>query len=49
MSESRVARPLENSDAWLDGRFPKYPRQPVIHCPGFAEKQAAGEQVPTTS
>jgi hypothetical protein len=27
-----------------DRRFPKYPRQPVIHCLGFAEKPTAGEQ-----
>jgi hypothetical protein len=30
-----------------DGRFPKYPRQPVIHCQGFAEKQAPAKQSPT--
>jgi hypothetical protein len=32
-----------------DRRFPKYPSQPVSHCHGFAEKQAAGEQVPNTN
>jgi hypothetical protein len=30
-----------------DRRFAKYPTQPVIHCQGFAEKQAEGEQAST--
>jgi hypothetical protein len=29
-----------------DGRFAKYPRQPVIRCAGFAGKHAQGEQAP---
>jgi hypothetical protein len=31
-----------------DRRFPKYPRQPVIQCHGFAEKQPEGEQAART-
>ena len=29
-----------------DRRFLKYPKQPVIHCQGFAEKRAQSERTP---
>jgi hypothetical protein len=29
-----------------DRRFPKYPRQPVIRCQGFAEKNDEGQPAP---